>query len=536
LNLDEILNRLNGLSPEDRKAVEHEAIEATKSMRFIPSPGPQTEGYFSSADVLLFGGNPGGGKTALEIGLALNEHYRSLIVRRNFTDLEGLIDTAKKIVGSDDDFIGGSRPKYRKPDGGVIHFAGLGDKGIAGHQGVDHDLICFDEAAQFPEALVRLLMGWLRTDRPGQRTRVVMASNPPLDSVGDWLIDYFGPWLNENYPNPAQPGELRYFLPDDDGRDVECNKGDWTLLAGQKVYAQSRTFVPSKFTDNPFYDAQKYATTLAGVPAEFRERLISGNFMLARQDQPHQVIPTAWIRAAQERWKPTPPEGIPMCAMGVDASGGGDDPMIIANRHDGWYAPLIEIPGKDIPMDHIGPHCAGLVISHRKHDALVVIDMGGGYGGSTHDHLKANSVEVAQYKGAEATTKRSRDGKMRFTNTRSAAYWMFREALDPAQDGGSPINLPEDPVLVADLTAPTFEITPNGIKVEKKEDVCDRLGRSTDRGDAVVMAWFMGGKMATHYGVWRQDQRVNRHVMPTINLGPRRGGSTPGVSLGRRRS
>ena len=524
MQLAEVLAAVQGLQPEARAQLAEKVLTAKeRSGRiFTPNTGPQTEGYFCLADVMLFGGNPGGGKTALEVGLGLDCHYRSLILRKNFTDLEGLIDTAKKLVGSEEGFIGGSRPKYRKANGGVIHFAGLGDGGLGGHQGVDHDLICFDEAAQFPESPVRLIMGWLRTDRPGQRCRVVMASNPPLDSTGDWLIDYFGPWLNENYHNPAKPGELRWFLPDENGKDRECGKDDWTMVAGQRVYAQSRTFIPSKFTDNPFYDPQKYATTLAGVPEEFRDRLISGNFMLARRDKPHQVIPTAWIRLAQDRWTPKPPEAVPMCAMGVDASGGGDDPMVIAPRHDGWYAPLIEVPGRDIPVDRIGPHCAGVVVSHRRNDALVIIDMGGGYGGSTHDHLKENEVEVMRYAGAEATARRSRDGKMKFVNTRSAAYWLFREALDPAQLEGSPIMLPDDPVLVADLTAPTFEPTPNGIRIEPKEKVCEKLGRSTDRGDAVVMAWWSGAKMPSHFHEWRADQKINRRASPIINMGPRR--------------
>ena len=56
--------------------------------------------------------------------------------------------------------------------------------------------------------------------------------------------------------------------------------------------------------------------------------------------------------------------------------------------------------------------------------------------------------------------------------------------------------------LLADLTAPTFEVTPNGLKAEKKDDVCDRLGRSTDRGDAVVMAWFEGPRMLTDAMDW----------------------------------
>jgi hypothetical protein len=48
--------------------------------------------------------------------------------------------------------------------------------------------------------------------------------------------------------------------------------------------------------------------------------------------------------------------------------------------------------------------------------------------------------------------------------------------------------LPDDPVLLGDLTAPTFDILPRGIIIEDKESVKQRLGRSPDRGDAVVMA------------------------------------------------
>lgn len=522
--LDDILGRLNSLPAKEKASVVKDALEATKQFAFIPSEGPQTAAYFSQADVLLFGGSPGGGKSALEIGLGLNEHHRTLIVRKSFTDLEGLIDTAKKLVGSEEGFVGGSRPKYRKPDGGVIHFAGLAsDGGIGGHQGVDHDLICIDEAAQIPEKQVRLLMGWLRTDRPGQRCRVVLGSNPPLNSTGDWMIDYFGPWLNPTHPNPAQPGELRYFLPTGDGKDRECQKGDSAVIGGVTVYAQSRTYIPSKFTDNPYYNAEEYAKTLAALPPEVREILVTGNFMLARQDQAFQVFPTAWVKAAQERWTPTKPHNVPMCAMGVDASGGGNDPMVIAPRYDGWYPPLVKVEGKDIPVDRIGKHCAGIVISHREHGAKVVVDMGGGYGGPIYEKLIENigSESVTAYKGAEASVRRTKDQKLGFFNKRSQACWQFREAMDPSQEGGSPIALPPDPELVADLTALTFEVTPRGIKVVSKEDVCDELGRSTDKGDAVIMAWYDGARAMTHAGIWTKEMgRAGK--TPTVNYGSRR--------------
>lgn len=523
--LDEILTALKGLPPEQRRQVEQEAIEATKHLRFIPSPGPQTEAYFSKADILLYGGEPGGGKSALLLGLAFNCHRRSLIMRRQYTNLGALTDEAIKFNGTREGFNGSPPPKLRFERSGMECLLEFGAAARPGDeqdwQGNPHDLIGFDEGTQFLKDQVRFLMGWLRSTDPAQRCRVVIATNPPMDAEGLWVVEMFAPWLDERHPNPARPGELRYFITDEDGKDVEVSGPQDVIVSGKAVKPLSRTFIPASVSDNPFLSGTDYQSKLDAMVEPYRSILL-GKFKTSIKDHPAQVVPTAWIRLAQQRWTRNPPTGVPMCAIGVDASGGGDDPMMLAPRHDGWFAPLVEVPGKEIPNDYIGPHCAGIVVSHRRDDALVIIDMGGGYGGSTHDHLKANGVEVSQYKGAEGCARRSRDGKMKFTNVRSAAYWNFREALDPAQPGGSPIMLPDDPVLVADLTTPTFEPTPNGIKVEAKEKVCARLGRSTDRGDAVVMSWWAGPKMASHYEIWRADQRVNRKAAPAVNMGPRR--------------
>ncbi|GAA2308683.1 hypothetical protein GCM10010149_68500 [Nonomuraea roseoviolacea subsp. roseoviolacea] len=54
--------------------------------------------------------------------------------------------------------------------------------------------------------------------------------------------------------------------------------------------------------------------------------------------------------------------------------------------------------------------------------------------------------------------------------------------------------LPPDDMLLADLTAPTWAVTtgvPPKIQIERKEDLVARLGRSSDRGDAVVMAMWV---------------------------------------------
>lgn len=526
MQFEEVVAAVKGLSPEARAQLQTKVRESKDraGRKWAPNPGPQTEAYHSKADCLLYGGEPGGGKSQLLLGLAFNCHQRSLIMRRQYGDLGRLIEDALKIHGSREGFNGSPPPKLRISDKQIIDFAAahrVGDE--QGQMGKGRDLLGVDEATHFAESQIRFLMGWNRTDTPGQRVRTVLATNPPLTAEGLWVINMFAPWLDQKYPNPAQPGELRWVVSDDDGKDEWVSGPDDVRVnaKGKTIRPTSRTYIPAKVTDNPDYAATDYERQLDAMPEPYRS-LLMGGFKTAFKDADNQIIPTVWVKLAQERWKPQKPNGVPMCTMGVDASGGGDDPMVIARRWDGWYDHLIKIPGKDIPIDHIGPHCAGIVVSHRRDGALVVVDMGGGYGGSMHDHLKGNEVEVARYLGAEKTTRRSKDGKLKFFNVRSAAHWLFREALDPAQPEGSPIALPDDPELVADLTAATFEMTPNGIKAESKEDVCARLGRSTDSGDAVIMAWWAGAKLPTHYGIWQADQRVNRKVSPVVNMGPRR--------------
>lgn len=522
MQLSEVLAALNRLPPESRAQVTKDALEATKHLKWIPSPGPQTLAYYSKADCILYGGEPGGGKSQLGLGLAFNCHERSLVMRRQYGDLDRLVEDALKIHGSRNGFNGSPPPKLRVSDKQIIDFAAahrVGDE--QGQMGKGRDLLFVDEATHFAEQQIRFLMGWNRTDTPGQRVRTVLATNPPLTAEGLWVNKMFAPWLDPTYHKPAQPGELRWVISDDDGHDLWVEgPEDCREIKGKIVRPTSRTYIPAKVSDNPYYAATDYERQLDAMPEPYRS-LLMGGFQTTFKDADNQVIPTAWVKAAQKRWKPQPPDAVPMCAIGVDASGGGADPLILAPRYDGWYAPMIEVPGKDIPMDRIGPFCAGIVVGHRRDNALVVVDMGGGYGGSMFDHLRHNEVEVQGYKGAEATTRRSRDGKLRFSNTRSAAIWGFREALDPAQERGSPIALPDDPQLVADLTAPTFEPTPNGIRVESKEHVCERLGRSTDRGDACVMSWWGGARAMTHAQVWRADQRTGGHRKPQINLGPR---------------
>lgn len=523
MQLADVLAHLDSLAPEKRQAIADEVLEATRDRKFIPSPGPQTEAYFCKADVLLYGGQAGGGKSGLICGLALEEHHQSLLMRRNGVDLEGgggLIEDILRLNGSRDGFSGKPPPTLRTDDERIITFGAatnIGDE--QKFQGRARDLLGVDEATQFAESQIRFLMGWIRTVKEGQRTRAVLATNPPLDNTGEWIVGMFRPWLDTTHENPAAHGELRYFItvPDGAGKtmDIEVEGPEPVQRDGDEFIPTSRTFIPAELSDNPFINKADYQKQLDALPEPYRSSARDGNFMAQRADDAFQVIPTQWIREAQERWTPEPPEHAPMCALAADIAQGGADSTILSARYDAWFDEFDETPGVETPT---GNEVAGLLIAKRRNGAELIIDVGGGYGGATMMRLKDNDIKATGHLGSSKSVARTADQKLGFFNKRAELYWRFREALDPAQDGGSAIALPDDPKMVSDLTAPRFKIGPRGIQITTKEDVVEILGRSPDRGDAVVMAHSAGPKLATHGNEWRAATRQRKSGSVKVNM------------------
>jgi len=521
---EQVAKQLAGM-PKDRvEALLAQVQQSTATQCFVPSPGPQTEAYHSKADVLLYGGEGGGGKSALLLGLALTAHRRSLIMRRQYTDLTALIDECLRFHGTRDGFNGSSPPSLKTKDGRLIQFGACANPGDEqAWQGQPHALKGFDEVVHFMEQQVRFICGWNRSTDPLEtRCRTVFASNPPTDTSGDWIIGMFRPWLDPTDPNPAEGGELRWVITDKNGKDVWVADStpiqDGHDITGKpNMYTpKSRTFIRSTLRDNPYLVNTDYQATLDAMPEPYRSAIRDGNFMMARKDDDNQCIPTAWIRAAQERWTPNIPDGVPMCAIGVDVAAGGSDETILAPRYDGYYSKLITKPGAETPYPQ---DVAAMVIRYRKHEAMPIVDCGGGYGGGVVKHLLDNGIDCKAYKGSEKSTKRSNDKLYAFASKRAEVYWRFREALDPSQEGGSPIALPPDAKILSDLASVRFTITSRGIQLESKEDMKKRIGRSPDRGDAIVMAWSYGDTVVNQKGgQWSKTaKRVPQSIMGYAN-------------------
>lgn len=491
--LDDLLKRVSSLPEKERKEVERLAADATKGMAWLPNPGPQEQAYFSDADELFYGGQAGGGKTDLGIGLALTAHKRTLILRRVNKDAIKIVPRIEEVLGHRDGY-NGQLQRWRLGER-QIDIAGCeyeADK--QRFKGDPHDLIVFDEGTDFLESQFRFIIGWNRSSDPKQRCRVLVTSNPPTTAEGFWVVRYWAPWLDPTHPRPAKPGELRWYTTIN-GEDTEVDGPGPHLIPGEPepVMARSRTYLPASLADNPDLARTNYASVLSSLPEELRRAYRDGDFSVGLRDQNFQVIPTAWVKAAQARWTPDGHKGLAMTAMALDPAGGGRDSAEIACRYGGWYAELISAKGEETAD---GSSTAGTVVKHRRDGCPVIVDVGGGYGGGVTVRLKDNNIDRVAFNGANASTGKTNDGTLKFANKRAEAWWRFREALDPDQEGGSDIALPPDPELTADLTAPTWELKARGILLESKEDIRERLGRSPGKGDAVVMAWDSGNRAA----------------------------------------
>lgn len=195
------------------------------------------------------------------------------------------------------------------------------------------------------------------------------------------------------------------------------------------------------------------------------------------------VIPLGLVEAANERWHELNESGDwdPFTCVGVDVGRGGDK-SVLALRH-GWAIRDLRRDSQRNTMAVTGK-AAGVL---RKYDGYAIVDVIG-VGAGVVDRLREMGLDVRSFNAGERTDLTDDTGELGFADKRSAAWWTMREILE-----NEPIALPPDDRLTGDLTAPKWSVRSGGkIKVESKEDVKKRIGRSTDDGDAVIQAFYKG--------------------------------------------
>lgn len=264
-----------------------------------PQPGPQTAFMATPANVCIYGGAAGGGKS---FGLLMSAlRYKNVpgfgctIFRRNFNQIfsqGGLWDESMKIYQG----IRGADPKFargqwwfRNQNGDIVSkvtFAHIErDEDVHKWQGSQICEIGFDELTHFSEKTFFYMLSRNRSTC-GVEPFIRATCNPDADS---WVAKFIDWWINPDtgYPIPERSGKLRWFIRRDEILYWANTKQElWEQFdlktPEEKAEPRSVTFIMSKLEDNQelLKVNPGYMANLKAMSVIERERLLHGNWKI----------------------------------------------------------------------------------------------------------------------------------------------------------------------------------------------------------------------------------------------------------------
>ena len=263
-----------------------------------PQKGPQEMFLATSADICIYGGAAGGGKT---FGLLLevlrhknNKNFNALIFRRDYNQVTspgGLWDSSKKIYS----YVKGCYPlktpklHWTFPSGASVNFAHLGsDEDCLSWQGSQITMLGFDELTHFSEYQFFYMLSRNRTDS-GISPYIRATCNPDADS---WVAGFISWWIDQEtgYPVPDRSGKVRWMV-----RINEVIHWYDSIEEAVKAAVESGieereaarmpktvTFIASTLQDNKILMANDpgYLANLLALSLVERERLLKGNWKI----------------------------------------------------------------------------------------------------------------------------------------------------------------------------------------------------------------------------------------------------------------
>jgi predicted phage terminase large subunit-like protein len=257
-----------------------------------PQPGPQSQFLSTFADIAIYGGSAGGGKTwAILIEplrhVALNDFY-CVIFRRTspeITNPGGLWDESYKLYPMLKAKPRQTDLKWTFPSGSSIRFAHMEhEKDAHNWQGSQIPLIQFDELTHFTESQFFYLLSRNRS-LSGVKPYVRATCNPDATS---WVKDFLAPWLDKTYPFHAASGEILYMVRDNGiihwyrtQEEAEAEHSTlWNDVIRPEHVIKSVTFIAATIYDNKILlkENPEYLGNLMALPAVERARLLDGDW------------------------------------------------------------------------------------------------------------------------------------------------------------------------------------------------------------------------------------------------------------------
>jgi predicted phage terminase large subunit-like protein len=327
------------LSPKKEAELLH-LLELTEQEKiFTPQPGPQEMFLNCTADIALYGGAAGGGKTYALLLENMkdtdNPKFGSVIFRRSMAQITtegGLWDNTMDLYPRK-----GAMPKLTPrptmlfPSGAKVAFAHLQyDETVLDWQGAQIPLICFDELTHFTRKQFFYMLSRNRS-MSGAKSRIRATTNPDADS---WVGDFIEWWIDDKgYPIPERSGVIRYFVVVSDEVLWADSAQELVNSYGIKIeHVKSFTFIASSIYDNRILLEKDpgYLANLNALSTVEKGRLLQGNWkikpsagMYFKRDQAQLVaVPPSRIVKVCRAWDlaatiPTPENPSPDATAGV---------------------------------------------------------------------------------------------------------------------------------------------------------------------------------------------------------------------------
>lgn len=247
--------------------------------------GPQSAFLSTQAQIAIYGGAAGGGKTYALLLEPLrhinNPLFGAVIFRRNSTQVRsqgGLWDESMRMYLPCRAHPREAYLDWTFSSGMKVKFCHLElERSVLDHQGAQYPLIGFDELTHFTQNQFFYLLSRNRS-MSGVPGYIRATCNPDCDSFVRDLIDW---WIDDNGdPIPERSGKLRWFIRQDDNLYWADSRQALIDQFGPDELPKSLTFIPSKLQDNQILmqSDPSYLANLKALSRVERMRLLGGNW------------------------------------------------------------------------------------------------------------------------------------------------------------------------------------------------------------------------------------------------------------------
>ena len=324
-------------------------------MKFAPQAGPQTKFLSTTADIAIYGGGAGGGKSfalLLEGLRNLNTpNFNAVIFRRTRPEIinpGGLWDQSQIYRMAGMHAREGAMLDWYRPNGLTVKFSQMQhEKNMYDWQGTEIGYAGFDELTHFTRRQFFYILSRLR-GMTGVSGYARGTCNPDAES---WVAEFISWWIcqdetdpNYGFPIPERDGKLRWFIRQGDDLIWADDKDDLIEEYGEDgEHAMSVTFIRASVHDNKILLKKDpaYLAKLKSLDRVERARLLDGNWKIKAtagtifRKRDFKIVTAApkvikriryWDRAATE---PTPQKPNPDWTVGVDMGVTADGQFVI---------------------------------------------------------------------------------------------------------------------------------------------------------------------------------------------------------------